>query len=148
MPTRLRLSADHRARLGLPAGVLLAEQVLTAIDTTLEANAAGVADGMVVVPAARVRDLEDAAAAPRRLHEHQRAQVLDQAQREGKLIPAHRASWETNYDLDPAGTAAHFEAAPVVVPLAELGHATQGSEDDTLTDAVYGALFGKEAPRG
>jgi len=81
--------------------------------------------GHVVVPQARLDDLEAGAragtAAAQKLHDQEREAFLDANAR--KFATANRAAWATEYDRNPEGTRQHFASAPDLVPAAELGHA-------------------------
>jgi ATP-dependent protease ClpP protease subunit len=125
--------------------------ILAALDEVLDEQTAPPAnpkaqipEGHVVIPAAKLADLEAGAAlgtqAAERLRTQERTAFLDSVRT--KYAPTNRAAWEQEYDRDPEGTRAHFAQAPELVPVAELGHAGQpeASEDD----ALYAELFGTE----
>lgn len=85
---------------------------------------AAVPDGHVVIPKAKLDDLEAGAAAglaaAKALHEKEREAFLD-ANR-SKYAAANRAAWAKEYDRDPEGTRKHFAEAPDLVPVNEIGH--------------------------
>ena len=107
---------------------------------------ASVPEGHVVIPAAKLADLEAGAAlattTAKTLHEKERSTFLDSVK--GKYLPTSRAGWEAEYDRDPAGVRAHFEKAPVLIPTSELGHDNPVEDGKTEDDAVYAAVFGDE----
>lgn len=124
--------------------------ILAALDEALSEQvepAASVPEGHVVVPEARLSDLEAAAQrgvdAAQKLHDREREEFLN-ANRT-KFAPANRAAWAKEYDRDPENTRKHFESAPEIVPTASIGHdgdpvgTTQASED-----AEYYALYPEE----
>lgn len=100
-------------------------------------------DGHVAVPEARLRDLEVAARAgadaAEQLRIQERTKFLDSVR--SKYAPANRAAWETEYDRDPDGTRAHFETAPDILPLNQIGN---GGAADLDADREYEAIYGKE----
>lgn len=104
--------------------------------------------GHVVVPEARLRDLEAGVAlsaqVATRMQEQERAAFLDSNR--AKYAPANRAAWETEYDRDPAGTKAHFAKAPEIIALTPIGH--DGDADLTADDALYASLYGTTAKTG
>lgn len=127
--------------------------VLAALDEALEeradetaatatATTSIVPEGHVVIPAAKLADLEAGAAQARAtataLHEKERKAFLDSVAT--KFLPTSRAGWEAEYDRDESGVRAHFAAAPVLIPTSEAGHA--GEPEATSDDAAYLALFG------
>lgn len=123
--------------------------VLAALDEALTEKAdppaaTAVPDGHVVIPEARLRDLEAGATAgteaAKKLHNQERETFLDSVR--AKFAPANRASWATEYDRDPEGTKAHFKDAPEIVALRPIGH----DDDPELSalDADYKALFGAD----
>ncbi len=138
---------DMRQKLGLPEDADEAT-ILAALDETLAEHAdptpTNIPEGHVVVPEARLTDLEAAAAqgvgAATQLRNSEREAFLD-ANRT-KFAPANRAAWAKEYDRDPEGTRKHFETAPVIVPVDSLGH--DGEPDTTESDQVYNSLFGDE----
>lgn len=118
----------------------VAEALTEHADPALATNDA-VPSGHVVVPEARLSDLEAAARqgveAAQKLNAKERDEFLD-ANR-SKFAPANRAAWANEYDRDPAGTRKHFEAAPVIVPVDSIGHDADGgdTEPDVRESAVY-----------
>lgn len=120
--------------------------ILAALDEALDEHAeptsTNVPAGHVVVPEARLKDLETAAqtgvSAAKRLHEREREEFLDSVR--NKYAPTNRAAWAAEYDRDPEGTRKHFENAAVIVPTDEVGHAEAGeaSADDRLYVSAWG----------
>lgn len=152
---------DLRRKLGVAEDADEAT-ILAALDESLDERAvptvvdSTIPEGHVVVPEARLKDLEAAAKiavdTAADLHQKERAAFLD-SQR-GKYLPTSRAGWEKEYDRDPAGVRAHFADAPVLVPTAETGH-DQGAEgttpaidDDELQAFASGFGLTKEDLRG
>jgi ATP-dependent protease ClpP protease subunit len=103
-----------------------------------------VPEGHVVVPEARLVDLETAAAtgvaAAKKLHEQERDTFLDSVA--GKYLPTNRQAWSDEYDRNPETTRAHFDKAPVILPLDAIGAGGQGDLD--TADADYRALYGDD----
>jgi ATP-dependent protease ClpP protease subunit len=125
-----------RSTLELPetadeAAVVAAVEAVVAENLEDRAPTAGVPDGHVVIPQAKLVDLEEGAkaglAAKAELHEKKREDFLDA--NKGRYAPASRAAWAKEYDRDPVATAEHFKTAPVLVPTEEAGHA-----EDTDTE--------------
>ncbi|MBZ5736485.1 Clp protease ClpP [Nocardioides sp. TRM66260-LWL] len=102
------------------------------------AATAAVPPGHVVIPAAKLADLEAGAkagtAAAKALHDKERAAFLD-ANR-NKFLAANRSAWEDEYDRDPAAARAHFASAPVLIPDAELGHEVDADADEDGRDVL------------
>ncbi len=122
-----------RQRLGISATADEAT-ILAALDEALaEPEPPAVPAGMTLIPQAALADLQAAAAETHRLvarqHDRERGEVL--AKYRDRFVPASRAAWEKQYDLDPTGTVAYLEQAPVIVPLTEIGH----SDDSGALDA-------------
>lgn len=128
--------------------------ILAALDEALEERAeptpeAGteqVPEGHVVIPAAKLADLEAGAAlatqTAKSMHEKERKTFLDSVR--NKFLPANRAAWEAEYDRDPAATREHFAKAPELIPTSALGHDNPVDEHKDESDAVYGSLFPDE----
>lgn len=123
--------------------------ILAALDEALDertepAASTEVPEGHVVIPEARLKDLEAGAAlavsTAASLHNQERTRFLDENR--GKYVPASRAAWEKEYDRDPVATRAHFAEAPVIVPTDALGH--DGQPDTTDADALYAAVWADE----
>lgn len=112
-------------------------------DPPVETTTPAVPAGHVVIPAAKLADLEAGAAlatsTAKSLRDKERDTFLDTVQ--GKYLPTSREGWEAEYDRDPAGVRAHFEKAPVLIPTLELGHDKPVSEIQTEEDAAYAAAF-------
>lgn len=126
--------------------------ILAALDEVLEEQTAeptpqaAVPEGHVVIPAAKLADLEGAAAlataTAKTLHENERKSFLDSVK--GKYLPTSREGWEAEYDRDPEGVKAHFKDAPVLIPTSEIGHDNPVDENQAEDDAIYAAVFGDE----
>lgn len=119
---------------------------------------AHVPEGHVIVPEARLKDLEEgtklAAEVAEKIRVKERDEFLDSVR--GKYALANREAWAKEYDRDPEGTRKHFESAPVIVPLATIGtEASDLDEDRDYREAVqiFGeatarSMFGKEPANG
>ncbi|MDP9397285.1 MAG: hypothetical protein M3P96_05440 [Actinomycetota bacterium] len=119
-----------RQLLGVTDESATGEQILAAFDEALTERAdpptdPAVPEDMALISTVALADLQAAAAVAPRLveqqHAHEREQVLH-AYRDRYPSPS-RAAWEKQYDIDPAATQAYLASAPVIVPLAEIGHA-------------------------
>lgn len=128
-----------RATLGLPETADEAA-IVAAVSAVVEENveerpaSASIPDGHVVVPQAKLDDLERGAAlgtkAAQTLHERDREAFLDA--NKAKYAAANRGAWAKEYDRDPEGTRAHFAEAPDLIPANLLGHEDDGVDrDDT-----------------
>lgn len=110
------------------------------------AETSGIPEGHVVIPAAKLADLEAGAAlatsTAKSLAEKERDAFLDSVK--GKYLPTSREGWAKEYDRDPAGVREHFKTAQVLIPTTELGHDTPVNERQTEDDAAYAAVFGDE----
>lgn len=143
--TAMSFIDDVRTKLGVAEDADEAT-ILAALDEALDEHAeptsTNVPAGHVVVPEARLKDLETAAqtgvSAAKRLHEREREEFLDSVR--NKYAPTNRAAWAAEYDRDPEGTRKHFENAAVIVPTDEVGHAEAGeaSADDRLYVSAWG----------
>jgi hypothetical protein len=112
--------------------------ILAALDEALEERVeppaaptqTNIPEGHVVIPAAKLEDLEAGARAgtdaAKALRTQEREAFLD-ANRT-KYAPHNRDAWAKEYDRDPEGTRKHFDGAPEIVATTELGH---GDEPDT-----------------
>lgn len=139
---------------GVPEGADL-DTALDAIEEALEERAddtpqnATVPAGHVVVPEARLRDLETAARsgvdAAERLRVQDRKEFLDSVRT--KFAPANRKAWEAEYDRDPKGTRDHFAAAPDIIPLAEFGHADNPDAAESAQDSLMESVGWGEPKR-
>lgn len=133
-----------RVLLGLPedadeatvnAAITATEEKLTAPPEAPAATAAAaVPDGHVVIPAIKLQELQDNAAAGAQarsmLRERDREAFLDA--NKTKFAAKNRAAWAKEYDRDPDGTRQHFAEAPDIIPAELLGHEAEGvdREDD------------------
>ena len=140
---------DMRRKLGVAEDADEAT-ILAALDESLEERAEStvmnttVPDGHIVVPEARLKDLETSAQfgveAARKLHEREREEFLNSNRT--KFAPANRDAWAKEYDRDPEGTRKHFESAADIIPVDSVGHS--GQPDNTEDDDVFAALFGDQ----
>lgn len=116
-------------------------------------------EGHVVIPAAKLADLEAGAAlantTAKNLREKDRDAFL--ASVRDKYLPTSLAGWQAEYDRDEAGVRAHFATAPVLIPMTELGRGDDTAPNtgklpeitDTALDAFASQLgLTKEALRG
>jgi ATP-dependent protease ClpP protease subunit len=110
------------------------------------AESAKVPEGHVVIPAAKLADLEAGAAlatsTAKSLADKERDAFLDSVK--GKYLPTSRDGWAKEYDRDPQGVREHFKSAPVLIPTTELGHDNPVEDSQSEDDAVYAAVYGDE----
>lgn len=104
--------------------------------------------GVVAIDRATLEQLQaDARRGAEARAEQERASrisAVDKAVREGRIAPSQRDTWVKRLDRDPAELAT-LNALERVYPVGvELGHAGTIHNDDD-GDAVYSALFGKDA---
>jgi ATP-dependent protease ClpP protease subunit len=127
--------------------------ILAALDEALEERTdppaeTTIPEGHVVIPAAKLADLEAGAAlatqTAKDLADKDRDAFLDTVR--SKYLPTNRDAWAKEYDRDPKATREHFAAAPDLVPVSELGHAQGGDAEALAADADYLALFPDEKP--
>lgn len=126
--------------------------ILAALDEALEErtepveNGEQIPEGHVVIPAAKLADLEAGAAlatqTAKAMHDKERKSFLDSVR--AKFLPANRAAWEAEYDRDPEATRTHFATAPDLIAVSEHGHDNPVDEHKAEGDAVLVALFGDE----
>lgn len=129
--------------------------ILAALDEALEERTDPPADdtaptipaGHVVIPAAKLADLEAGAAlattTAKGLHDKERKTFLDSVK--NKYLPTSRAGWEAEYDRDEAGVRAHFDKAPVLIPTDELG---TGDDTQDAAMAAYDEIYGSNQQKG
>jgi len=142
---------NMRQKLGVPENADEAT-ILAALDEALEERSEPTAatqtpevpEGHVVIPAAKLADLEAGAAlataTAAKLANRERDTFLDSVR--NKYLPTSRSGWEAEYDRDSEGVKAHFAKAPVLIPTEEIG---QGGEPEaSADDALYAELFGAE----
>lgn len=106
---------------------------------------AQIPDGHVVIPAAKLADLEagaaQASATAKRLADEDREAFLDSVRT--KYAPANRAAWAKEYDRDPKGTREHFATAPELIPVTELGDGDQPETSNIDADvAAFASALG------
>jgi ATP-dependent Clp endopeptidase proteolytic subunit ClpP len=134
-----------RQQVGAPEGADEAT-ILAALTEALAERAepqSTIPTGQVLIPAAALADLQASAATTKALADKQHARERDEVLNafRDRFAPASRAAWEKQYDVDPEGTKTYLAAAPVIVPLAELG---QDDARISRDDEDYRALFGAE----
>ncbi len=127
-----------RDTLELPADAdeaAIVAAVTTVVAESLEERPpsdSGVPEDHVVVPKAKIADLETGAAAglkaAEKLHVMEREAFLDA--NKSKFAATNRAAWAKEFDRDPEGTRKHFAEAPDLVPTNELGHQADGVNRD------------------
>lgn len=153
---QLEETADEAAILAAVQAVV--DENLEERSQTTPAPAASVPDGHVVIPAARLSDLEAGAKAgleaAKALRQSECKTLLDDNR--AKFLPTSRAAWEAEYERDADAVRKHFAEAPDIIPVSEVGHATEPDGDDavfaSMSDAevdAYAASLGipKEALR-
>ncbi|MFI6368917.1 head maturation protease, ClpP-related [Nocardia sp. NPDC050630] len=103
--------------------------------------------GVVAIDAASLTALQDAARRGDQARTEQerteRATAVDNAVRTGRIAPSQRDTWLNRLNKDPRELAILNALEPVFPVGVELGHAGTIHNDDN--DAVYSALFGKDA---
>lgn len=136
---------DMRRKLGIAEDADEAT-ILAALSEALDERAeptpadsgTAVPEGHVVIPEARLRDLEEGAkagtAAAKELRDKEREAFLD-ANR-AKYAPANRDAWAKEFDRDPEGTRKHFATAPDLVPVSEIGQAETDANSADVLDGV------------
>lgn len=118
------------------AAILAAVQAVVAenLEERPAPTAAPVPDGHVVIPAARLSDLEAGAAAglqaAKALRESECKTLLDDNR--AKFLPTSRAGWEAEFERDPDAVREHFAKAPDIIPVSEHGHATEPDANDSV----------------
>lgn len=136
---------NMRQELGLPetadeATIVAALAEALAERATDTPPAASIPEGHVVIPAAKLADLEagakQALETAASLRAKERDAFLDSVR--DKFLPSSRAGWEAEYDRDEAGVRAHFAAAPVLIPTTELGKTGETEAGLTPYDELYG----------
>jgi ATP-dependent protease ClpP protease subunit len=124
--------------------------ILAALDEALseqaEPTAVQIPEGHVVIPAAKLADLEAGAAlaatTAKSLHDKERDAFLDSVR--NKYLPTSRDGWAAEYDRDEEGVRAHFAKAPVLIATSELGHDNPVAENQAEDDEAYFSLFPDE----
>jgi len=144
--------ASLRSTLGLAddadeAAILAAaETVVDKVTEPTADTATEIPPGHVVIPAAKLADLEAGAQLATKtaaqLHDQAREAFLDSVR--SKYLPANRDAWAKEYDRDAEATKTHFASAPDLVPVSELGHSQGGDAEALAADADYLALFPDE----
>lgn len=123
--------------------------ILAALDEALDERAEDPAStdvpaGHVVIPEARLKDLETAAqagaSAAQKLLAKEREDFLDAVRT--KFAPANRDAWAREYDRNPEGTRKTLTDAADIIGLEAFGH--EGQPNDSEADDVYAALYGPE----
>jgi ATP-dependent protease ClpP protease subunit len=61
----------------------------------------------------------------------ERDKIIDEAIKDGRILPANRPTWVANYDANPEGTKALIaQLMPGLVPMAEMGYGSDLDDDD------------------
>ncbi|ATO14678.1 hypothetical protein CO540_13270 [Micromonospora sp. WMMA2032] len=123
--------------------------ILAALDAALgERSAPQNAPGTVVLDEAQhaqlladARDGRDARAQQMR---EQRERTVQAAVSDGRIPPARAEHWLNQLEADPGAAEVLAKLKPGLVPLNEIGYATDSSEATTAEDALYTSVFGKE----
>ncbi|NUR09339.1 MAG: hypothetical protein HOQ45_20340 [Nocardioidaceae bacterium] len=117
--------------------------------------AAALPPGTVAVDQATLDELRAAAALGAQAHAQQqterRERLVNQAVNDGRIAPARREHWLAQLAADPGAEEVLAGLAPgLVVPMNELGTASNDANSDVDADALYRQVFGdeKEASRG
>lgn len=134
-----------RQELGLPEtadeATIVAALSEALAEQASDAPAATVPEGHVVIPQAKLDDLEAGNQLARKtadsLHAKERKAFLDSVR--DKFLPSSRAGWEAEYDRDEEGVRAHFAVAPVLIPMTELGKTGDFAEATSPYDELYGS---------
>lgn len=135
---------NMRQELGLPEtadeATIVAALSEALAEQATETPAASIPEGHVVIPAAKLADLEAGAQQARdtaaSLRTKERDAFLDSVR--DKFLPTSRAGWEAEYERDEEGVRAHFAAAPVLIPTTELGKTGDTEAGLTPYDELYG----------
>jgi ATP-dependent protease ClpP protease subunit len=149
--------ATMRTKLGLAADAdedQIVATVTEVMDKFVEDD--GPPAGTVLVSASVLEDLKMQAAqgveARKQQQAERRQQLVDAAVRDGRIRPADRAGWLNDLEKDPERKEATLASlTPGLVPLEEIGTASNDASSDTDADALYRQVFGedaKEASRG
>lgn len=146
------LKAGLRERLGVTDATVSDEQLLAAVDEALTEQASdtptpAVPEGTVLMDAAALTALQSAAEDGRKARAQQdserRDRIVASAVAEGRIAPASRETWRAQLDKNEEGTADLLNSlAPNTVPVAELGHSDELSDDDRLYAAAWGEKEG------
>ena len=160
-------AAALRRRLGVPSD---ADEgtILAALDEALDERAdetptthapAALPDGVVTIDRETLDSLRASADLGRKAHEQQqdaaRATLVDSAIASGRISPARRDAWLNRLAADPAEAETLNALEPGLIPVAEIGVATDAdaADADPITDEQAGYLAAmlntsKEALRG
>jgi ATP-dependent protease ClpP protease subunit len=142
------LVAGLRDRLGLADAE--PDELLAAVDDMREKLAAkaepNVPEGLQLVDSAAFAELqakaEQGAQAAATLAESRREAIVEDAVQEGRIAPANRATWLAQLEQNEEGTVKLLSSLPKnTIPVKEIGHAKDESEED----ALYASIYGKKA---
>lgn len=144
------LAAGLRERLGVTDAAVSDEQLLAAVDEALAeqtsdtASSANLPEGVVLMDAAALADLQASAALGRQAREEQdkarREGLVNLAVEEGRIAPASRDAWLGQLAANEAGTASLLASlAKNTIPVVELGITEEASTEDRLYAAAWGA---------
>jgi ATP-dependent protease ClpP protease subunit len=140
-----------RARLGVSDANITDEQLLAALDETLNEQAASstaVPEGAQLVDAGVFAQMQSDAAAGREARAQQeterRDRVVAEALQDGRIAPATQATWRTQLDTNEEGTTALLASLPKnMIPVTEIGTAS-GDAVASDEDRAYATVFGAE----
>jgi len=143
---------DLTSRLGLPTDTD-ETKILAVIDEQLTRDSAevkvklDVPEGTVLMDENQLADLqaqaEKGAEAMRMLTDQRRDQILDTAERDGRIAPSSRAAFRKMLDTDEASTVELLNSlTPNKIPVAEVGYAHTDTHVDELSlDEQYKQFF-------
>jgi ATP-dependent protease ClpP protease subunit len=142
MPT---LNEGLRQRLGITAEDADESTILAALDEVLAEQAdpapvtkAALPEGTVAVDSAVFAQLRADASAGREAREEQQAsrrtQLVNAAVADGRIAPASRDAWLNALKADPDGEKNLASLSAGLIPVAELGHASNDAATDTDFD--------------
>ncbi|GAB3622574.1 Clp protease ClpP [Mariniluteicoccus endophyticus] len=151
-PVSQKLIEGLRHRLGITAEDLTEDGLLAALDEALQERAADQptndtpAPGTVVIDAAQLeqlqRDAQDGRDARKQQLADHRAQLVEDAIRDGRIAPARREEWLANLANDP-GSEKTLASLHPVVNVNEAGY-TGGVDEANDEDSLYNRLFTKK----
>lgn len=142
------LAAGLRDRLGVTDADASAESLLEALDELLTAPTtpqAALPAGTTLIDEAVLAELQSQAArgaqAQDTLDRSRREAVVAAALADGRIAPASRDSWLAQLERDEEGVTVLLNSMPKnTIPVAEIGHGVERTEDD----ALYALAFGEK----
>jgi ATP-dependent protease ClpP protease subunit len=139
-----------RARLGVTDANISDEQLLAALDETLNEQTASpsVPDGATIVDAGVFAQMQSDAAAGREARAQQeterRDRIVAEALQDGRIAPATQATWRAQLDTNEEGTTQLLASLPKnTIPVTEIGTAA-GDAVASDEDRAYATVFGAE----